>query len=61
MRNELVAAMNRVVRCNGVAVGASASQSVNCEFISFVESYQKFFKMIFTASLPSAQQGTDSV
>ena len=38
-------------RRDGVAVRESASQSVDLGFISEVESYQKTFKMAFTASL----------
>ena len=42
-------------------VRASASQSVDLEFISQVESYQKTLKMIFIASLLSVQHKRDSV
>ena len=42
-------------RRDGVAVRASASQSVDLGFISLVESYQKTLKMVFTASLLGAQ------
>ena len=40
---------------DGVVVRASALQSVNLGFIPLVESYEKIFKMIFTASLLGAQ------
>ena len=41
-------------------VRASASQSVDLGFTSQVESYQKTYKMVFTASLLGAQQNRDS-
>ena len=40
---------------DGVVVRASASQSVDLGSISYVESYQKTLKMLFTASLLGAQ------
>ena len=38
-----------------MVVRASASQSVDLEFIPLVEPYQKALKMVFTASLLGAQ------
>ena len=48
-------------RRDGVVVRASASQSVDQEFISQIESYQKTLKMVLTASLLGAQRNRDCV
>jgi len=49
---------NLVVYLRGIAqsVGASAIHAVGKGFDSFVGSYQKTLKMVFTASLLGAQQ-----